>query len=115
MRTKKYTSISLPPSTIHELDLWQEAYRIVGKKLTKERLIEIILEKHRRYLWRDKEEGQQIVTCYKALNLAERDGIDFRTAYKMVEKHDREIDYTGPYTRTSDYVYDRGIYDIKTK
>lgn len=115
MRTKKYTSISLPPRTIHELELWQEAYRKVGKKLTKERLIDVILEKHRRSLWRDKEEGQQIVTCYKALNLAERDGIDFRTAFKLVYKHDREIDYTGPYTRTSDYVYDRGIYGIKTK
>lgn len=113
MRTKKYTSISLPPETIQELDLWKEAYEIVGIKLTKEKLVERILHNHRRYLWRDKENGQDIVTYYKALKLAEREGIDLYDAYELVKRHDQEIQYTGAYRRVSDYVYDRDIDGIE--
>lgn len=113
MRTKKYTSISLPPETIHELDLWQKAYYEVGIKLTKQKLVEMILHNHRRYLWRDKDEGQKIVTYYKALKLAEREGIKLLDAHELVEQHDREIQYTGAYKRISDYVYDRDIDEIE--
>ena len=114
MKKKKYTSISLPPSTIHELDLWQKAYEEVGIKLTKEKLVEMILHNHRRFLWRDKDKGQEIVTNYKALKLVERDGIDLFDAYELVKEHDRETGFSAVYTRTSDYVYDREIYEIKT-
>ncbi len=112
MKTKEYTSISLPPEIIQELNKWQKAYETVtGIKLTKEKLLKVVLEKHRRFLWRDKNQGREIVTCYKALKLAERDRIKPRKAYELVKKHDE--DTTGEvgsyYTRRSYYVYDKDI------
>ena len=109
MKTKKYTSISLPPETIQELNKWQEAYEKVGIKLTKEKLIESILYNHRRYLWRDKDKGQMIVTCYKALKLAEKKKIKFKTAYQLVKDHDEDTSSGMYYTRRSYYVYDKDI------
>ena len=118
MRIKKYTSISLPPDTIHELELWREAYLNAGIKLTKEKLLETILAKHRRYLWRDKEQGQEIVTYYKALKLIEREekrkrSIDLFDAYELVKKHDEDTSGSFAYSRVSDYVYDRDIDGIE--
>ena len=112
MKTKKYTSISLPLETIQELNKWQEAYEKVGIKLTKEKLLKVVLEKHRRFLWRDKNQGREIVTCYKALKLAERDRIKPRKAYELVKKHDEDTSSGMYYTRRSYYVYDKDIDEI---
>ena len=118
MRTKKYTSISLPPETIHELELWREAYMEVGIKLTKEKLVEKILKNHRRFLWRDKEQGQEIVTNYKALKLVEKakrenKSLELFDAYELVKKHDEDTNGSEAYTRVSYYVYDKDIDEIK--
>lgn len=110
MKTKQYTSISLPPEIIHELDLWQKAYKsATGIKLTKEKLLKVVLEKHRRFLWRDKKQGRDIVTCYKAIQLSERDRIKLRKAYELVKEHDEDTSVKGNYTRRSYYVYDKDI------
>ena len=112
MKTKEYTSISLPPETIQELNKWQKAYEIAtGNKMTKEKLLKVVLEKHHRFLWRDKNQGREIVTYYKALKLAERDGINTRKAYELVKKHDEDTngEIGSYYTRVSYYVYDKDI------
>lgn len=110
MKTKEYTSISLPQEIIQELNKWQKAYEYAtGIKLTKEKLLKVVLEKHRRFLWRDKNQGREIVTCYKAIKLAEREKIKFKTAYQLVKDHDEDTSSGMYYTRRSYYVYDKDI------
>ena len=112
MSSEKYTSISLPKAIIQELDRWQEAYKLAGEKITKGELLEQMMENSRRFLWRNKKK-RKIITCYKALQLEERDGIDINRAYKKVKAHDEDTRSTSQiYRRVSDYIYDKDINDI---
>jgi hypothetical protein len=113
MSSEKYTSISLPKAIIQELDRWQEAYKLAGEKITKGELLEQMMENSRRFLWRNKKK-RKIITCYKALQLEERDGIDINRAYKKVKAHDKDTNTTShSYNRISNYVYDKSIDEIK--
>ena len=112
MGKRKYTSISLPPSTIHELDLWQQAYKESGMKLTKEQLLEEMMYKCRKFLWRS-EGGKEIVTYYKALKLVERDKIDLFDAYEKVKAYDEDTTSESQWPRHGYYVMDKDISGIK--
>jgi len=118
MREKVYTSISLPPEVIDELDRWQKAYEEYGLKLTKEKLLLTIFEGNRRFLFKDKNNKRNIVTNYKAICLAERDSIDYEEARTLVQKNDADTltNRYGRYGRWrtgSDYTLDKDIDTIK--